>query len=307
VENIDYLLVIIGDSRLSDNWEIYQEVIKAMDTGPIPVFPSFCSVISSHDALEKYKQAGKCFFEDEVAMARALGRVVNRPQLTEPVTSMVGFDHHRIAALLAGQSGALSAKITRQVLEAAGLGFPGQLELTERAELNGVSFKFPWVMKVMGPLHKSDVGGVRVGIQSLDEAQKTWDDLLRIKDASGCMIQQMVSGSEVIMGVNREPGYGHLLAFGLGGIYTEALKDVNFTLAPLSNEEAEKMIRSLRAFALIKGMRGEPGMDIELLKEWLIRISLLVTGFPQIKEMDLNPVKGIGKNLFVVDARIIVD
>lgn len=306
-DTIDYILCVDGDSHLSDNWEVYQAILKEMETGTIPILPSFCTIISSHNALEKFKQAGKCYFDDEVAMARALGAVVNRPRVSEPVLEMPGFDRGRIAGLLEGQHGVLPAGLTRQVLEAAGLRFPGQVELTSAAELERVPFGFPWVMKVMGPVHKTDVGGVRLKIQSLEEARKTWAELQNIPGASGCLVQQMVSGSEVLLGANREEGYGHLVAFGLGGIYTEALKDVHFALAPLSAEEGGRLIRSLRALPLIKGVRGEAGMDLEQLNDALLRVSLLVTHFPQIKEMDLNPLKGSGRELFTVDARLILD
>jgi acyl-CoA synthetase (NDP forming) len=181
------------------------------------------------------------------------------------------------------------------------------VELAAMHELDQVPFAFPWVMKVTGPLHKTDVGGVRLKIQSLEEAQKVWDELMQIPGATGCLVQQMVSGSEVLLGANREEGFGHLVAFGLGGIYTEALKDVHFALAPLSPEEADSLIHSLRAMKLIQGVRGEPGMDFNVLKDLLLRLSLLVTHFPQIQEMDLNPVKGYGRDLFVVDARVILN
>jgi len=205
------------------------------------------------------------------------------------------------------QHGTLTPQVTREVLQAAGVRFPGQIELTDTAGLKNVPFAFPWVLKVMGPLHKSDVGGVRVNINNLSDAEKNWDELMKIKDASGVLVQQMVKGTEVIVGANREEGYGHLVAFGLGGIYTEALKDVQFALAPLGKEEAGRMIQSIRSLALLKGVRGEPGMDLETLQDILVRIGLLVTDFPSIRELDLNPVKGFGKDIFTVDARIIVD
>ena len=302
-ENIDYILCVDGDSHLSDNWEVYQAILHEMEHGTIPIFPSFCTIVSSHEALEKFKQAGKCYFDDEVAMARALGAVVNRRKVSEPQLDLPGFDRSRIAKLLEGQSGALSASLTREILQAAGMRFPGQVEMTKIGELDQVPFAFPWVMKVTGPLHKTDVGGVRLKIQSLEEAQKVWDELMQIPGANGCLVQQMVSGSEVLLGDNREEGFGHLVAFGLGGIYTEALKDVHFALAPLSPEEADSLIHSLHSMKLIQGVRGEPGMDFNVLQDLLLRLSLLVTHFPQIQEMDLNPVKGYGQNLYVVDAR----
>lgn len=305
-DHIDYILFIMGNSGLSDIWEIYRVVGAAMDTLPIPIFPTFCSVISSYAALQKFREMGKCFFDDEVSMARALGRIVNRPRVTDPVTGTANYDHKRVQAALANQSGPLSPQLAREILTAAGLQFPCQQELTEKGALANIAFAFPWAMKVLGPLHKSDVGGVRLNINSRVEAEQVWDEMLSIKDAYGCIVQQMLSGTEVIIGANREEGYGHLVAFGLGGIYTETLKDVNFHLAPLSVAEANKMIRSIKAFPLLQGVRGEPGMDLEMLADWLLRISRLVTDFPQIQEMDLNPVKGYDRGLYVVDARIIV-
>ena len=305
-QTIDYILFMVGDSGLADNWEIFQAVSQAMDANKIPVFPSFCSAISSQDGLTKFRQAGKCYFEDEVSMAQALGRVVNRPRTTEAVTDILRYDRKQIEAILNGQNGVLSPTTTRQVLDAAGLQFPVQVELTEKSMLENIALPFPWVMKVIGPLHKSDMGGVRVGVPDLDTARSVWDELMQIQAASGCLVQQMVSGPEVLIGANREGGFGHLVGFGLGGIYTEALKDVNFALAPLSNEEAGKLIRSTRSLSLLKGFRGNPGVNIERLEEWLVRISLLVNDFPQIRELDLNPVKGSGRDIYVVDARIIV-
>ncbi|MBI9043119.1 MAG: acetate--CoA ligase family protein [Anaerolineaceae bacterium] len=306
-DTIDYILFMIGDSRLADNWEIFQAVIRAMDVGKIPILPSFCSAISSQEGLTKFRETGKSYFEDEVSMARALSRVVNRTHLTEPVKEITGYDHKKIETVLLGLSGALSPTKARQVLEAAGLRFPQQVELSEKDALKNIAFPFPWAMKVNGPLHKTDVGGVRVNITDLNTAQAVWEELMHIKDATGCLIQRMVSGPEVLIGANREDGFGHLVGFGLGGIYTEALKDVSFALAPLSAKEAENMVHSIRALPLIEGFRSEPGIDLEYLQEWLIRISLLVTDFPQIRELDLNPAKGIAKDVFIVDARIIVD
>jgi acetyltransferase len=306
-DQVDYIVVMNGDAGMMDNWALYQVARKFMDISPIPILPSYVSVLSSDIPLKKFREIGGCYFEDEVYLARALARVVNRPKITEPVTSAPGYDRGKIGNLLAGQHDALNPQVTREVLQAAGVRFPGQVELTEKSALTSVSFAFPWVMKVMGPLHKSDVGGVRVGINSATDAEKVWDELMQIKDAAGVLVQQMVKGTEVIIGANREEGYGHLIAFGLGGIYTEALKDVNFALAPLSREEADRQIHSIRALPLLKGVRGEPGMYLETLQDILIRISLLVTDFPSIRELDLNPVKGYGKDIFTVDARILVD
>ncbi len=306
-DNIHYILFIDGDSGLADNWEICKAVMHAQDEGNIPLFPCFLSPVSAEDALARFRQAGGCYFQDEVAMAHALSEVVNRPVVMAPALTVDGYSRECIASLLAGRTGLLSPYVTSQVLQAVGLALPCQTELSDRDALTTVAIPFPWVMKVVGPLHKSDVGGVRLDIGSLQEAHGAWDALLRIQGAIGCVVQEMVQGPEVIIGANREEGYGHLVAFGLGGIYTEVLKDVQFRLAPLSPVEAEAMIRTIRAFPIISGVRGQQGMNVKALVDILVRVALLVTDFPLIREMDLNPVKGHGAELRTVDARILVD
>jgi acyl-CoA synthetase (NDP forming) len=306
-ENIDYILFIDGDPGLSDSSSVLEAVTKAHDTLDIPVLQCFLSPTSAAKPLAKLRAAGRCYFDDEVNMARALGRVVNRPGVTSPVGELPGYDRVRLASLFETLTGTIKPDDAKDVLQAAGIRTPALAELTQMTDMEALDIPFPWAMKVVGPLHKSDVGGVKLGIETLEQARIVWEELMRIEGAYACLVQRMVQGTEVLIGVNREEGYGHLVAFGLGGIYTEALKDVQFCLAPLSHDEAEKMVRSTRAFSLIEGVRGQPGMDIEMLADWLIRVGLLVNEFPQVREMDLNPVKGFGRDLYAVDARIIVD
>jgi acyl-CoA synthetase (NDP forming) len=111
---------------------------------------------------------------------------------------------------------------------------------------------------------------------------------------------------EVSLGASREGRFGHLVMFGLGGVYAEVLNDVRFALAPLSRNESLRMIQGIRSYALLQGVRGESGMDPEVLADCLQRLGRLVSDFPDIKEIDLNPVKGVGADLYAVDARIIV-
>jgi acetyltransferase len=162
-------------------------------------------------------------------------------------------------------------------------------------------------MKVIGPLHKSDVGGVRLGIRSVANAARVWHELMVISGAEGVTVQRMIEGTEVILGSSRVQDIGHLVMFGLGGIYTEVLKDVSFALAPLADEECRRMIRSIRAYPILEGVRGQSGVSLDLLSINLARLSRLVFDFPAISEIDINPLKGVGNELYVVDARIIVD
>jgi acetyltransferase len=307
-DNLDAIAILLGDSGMSDNTRIYQAISNAMDHCPIPVFPMFSSVFSSTAIIDDFVSHGKIFFPDEVPLADALGRVANWSKPEQAPSDLDRYDKAAVYQILEGQSGALSPEAVTGVLQAAGFRLPKQIEVFKRDDLGTSCTKvdFPLAMKVIGPLHKTDVGGVKLGIGNDEEAVQAWDEILTIKDARGVLIQPMISGTEVILGASREADFGHLIMFGLGGIYAEVLKDVQFGLAPLSKDESLRMIRGIRSYAILEGVRGEPGMDIDVLADNVQRLSLLVHDFPQIEEIDLNPVKGIEVDLFAVDARIIL-
>lgn len=306
--NIDYILVQFGSPGFTDNWPLYQTLIKAMDQSPMPIFPCLTAAISSHEALVKYRATGRCHFEDEVSMAWAVGRMVNRPRIHPPTPDPQGYDRDRVAGVLKGVNGVAPRELVNKLLRATGIPTPREHELSAVEEISELasSLPFPWVMKVMGPLHKSDLGGVVIGV-TLDNAEDVFNNLMKIQDARGVLVQETISGPEVIMGLSREEGFGHLVAFGLGGVLAEALKDMKFGLGPLSQGEARQMVRSIRALPILKGYRGQPGMDLEVLSDLLIRVSLLGRDVPRIKELDINPLKGVRSQLAAVDVRIILD
>ena len=158
---------------------------------------------------------------------------------------------------------------------------------------------YPVVMKVASPdiLHKTDVGGVKLNLRSAEDVRDAFDLIMYragryMPDARiwGCQVQQMVPGGrEVLLGMSRDPQFGPLVAFGLGGIYVEALKDVSFRVAPFGRQEADEMIREIRSYRLLEGVRGEPPADHDAMVDALLRISQLVTDFPEILELDINP------------------
>jgi acetyltransferase len=214
-----------------------------------------------------------------------------------------------MTTLMEGQKGVLDPDTAENLLKAAGFTLPAQAEVFDKAALSEACDRigYPLVMKVIGPLHKSDVGGVKIGIANLSEAEAAFDELMDIKDARGALLQPMISGTEMILGASREGDYGHLIMFGLGGIYTEVLKDVCFALAPLSPEESMGLIKGIRTLPILEGIRGQKGVDLAVVSDNLQRLGRLVTDFPQIKELDLNPLKGVEKDLHAIDARIILD
>ncbi len=304
---LDVIVIIAGNSGMSDNWEIYQEVINAMDKCSIPVIPILSSAITGAEDIEKFKKAGKFYFPDEVLVGQTLGMVARRPAIYDPQLEISHYDHKDIENIFKSQGAQLTPDAVKRLLEAAGFKLPLQMEVFDKGKLPRAceDIGFPMAMKVIGPLHKSDVGGVRLHINTYEEAEDAWSKLMIIDGASGVMIQPMIKGTEVILGAIKEGNFGHLVMFGLGGIYTEVLQDVSFALSPLSSEESMRMIRNTRSLPLLEGVRGEKGISLDLLSEYLIRLSVLLKDFPQIEEIDLNPVKGVESELYVVDARII--
>jgi acetate---CoA ligase (ADP-forming) len=176
---------------------------------------------------------------------------------------------------------------------------------------------FPLVMKIASPdiLHKTDIGGVEVGVPDLESAEKVFARMTaaarqHYPDANlwGIEIQQMaLPGREVILGATRDPKFGPILMFGMGGIYTEALKDVTFRLAPLRQLAARHMLEEIRGRKILEGIRGEAPADFDAIQECLERLSQLVIEFPVIEELDINPLIAYGEGAAVADARIILE
>jgi acyl-CoA synthetase (NDP forming) len=208
----------------------------------------------------------------------------------------------------------------RDVMAAYGLRLPeSQLARSpEEAVEIATRIGYPVVMKISSPdiLHKSDIGGVRVGVATAADVRDAYELIdYRARryqpnaDIRGILVQQQAPpGRECLVGVSRDPQFGPLVAFGMGGIYVEVLKDVAFRLAPISRAEAEEQVRSIRSFPILQGTRGEKPADIASVIDTVLRASQLVTDFPEIVEMDINPlmVYDQGQGSIVLDARIIL-
>jgi acetyltransferase len=215
----------------------------------------------------------------------------------------------------------ISEEDSKEILEAYGFMTPkGSIATTAQQAANiAQQLGFPVVLKIWSPdiLHKSDVGGVKLGLNSAAEVMDAFDLMMyripkQVPDADilGVLVQEMCrSGKEVILGMHRDPHFGPLMMFGMGGTMVEVLKDVAFYLAPLTAEEAKQMLIDTRTYKMLKGVRGEEGVDIDAIAEGLQRLSQLVTEFPQIQEMDINPyvVGRAGTTAIAVDARISVE
>lgn len=308
-DSIDVIAIQVGNPGMHPNREIYGEVARAMKGCPIPVIPALSSVTTCTEPIREFTDGGNFYFPDEVNLGAALGRVRRRPAVFEVSGGLGNYDRKGIEEALKGRSGALSAEVLADVLERAGFPLPAEAQAASFEEMKDACERigYPLAMKVLGPLHKSDIGGVRLMIADAGAAGRAWHALTAIEGAEGVVIQRMVEGTEVIIGASRSGDLGHLVMFGLGGIYTEVLKDVAFALAPLSGEECRTMVTSIRSYPILEGVRGQKGVSLERLVDCLRRLGRLVSDFPRIEEIDLNPVKGSGDELYVVDARMILN
>jgi len=210
---------------------------------------------------------------------------------------------------------------SKEILEAYGFAIPKASVATTSEQAANIARQlgFPVVLKIWSPqiVHKTDVGGVKLGLESPEEVIDAFDLMMyripkKLPDAEvlGVLVQEMVKrGKEVILGMKREPQFGPLMMFGMGGTMVEVLKDVSFFLAPLTASEAKQMLVNTKTYQMLSGVRGQEGVDIETIAEGLQRLSQLVTEFPQIKEVDINPyiVGPKGTTAIAVDARMTLE
>jgi acetyltransferase len=162
-------------------------------------------------------------------------------------------------------------------------------------------------MKVVGPVHKSDVGGVVLNVKDPETVAKEFDRMIKIKDTTAILIQPMLKGTELFVGATWYPKFGHVILCGLGGIFIEVLKDVSAGLSPLSEEEAMHMIRHLKSYKIIQGVRGQKGISESAFAEVMLRLSALLQAAPEIRELDFNPLLGTAEKVVVVDNRIRIE
>lgn len=172
---------------------------------------------------------------------------------------------------------------------------------------------YPVVMKVVSPdiLHKSDIGGVRIGLNSAEEAKRAFEEIKKAAQSHGSfsgviMYPLQEKGTEIIVGAIYDEQFEHALMFGLGGIFVEILHDVSFRLIPLTEYDAREMITEIRAYPVLTGVRGQSPKDIESIVDALLKVSHLVEENPRIRELDLNPIFVYEKGLSIIDARIIL-
>lgn len=303
LEMIDGVAVIFGSPGLFSNREAYQVILEQQATSSKPIYAVLPSVLNAKEEMDMYMHAGGVFFEDEAVLGRALVKESMQEISFADKQEMVCEKASEIKALLNGKNGLLPTQEGFRLLDLLGITRPKSLIVhSETDALNAADeLGFPLVMKVVGPAHKSDVGGVVLNVDTLDAVKNNFVKLSAIPDATGVEVSQMERGLEVFIGVKKEPGFGHIITCGLGGIFIEVLKDIQYSLAPVNKEEALRMIRSLKSYKLIQGVRGQEGLNEEVFADAICKISALLSVAPEIEEMDLNPLMGRGDRLSAVD------
>lgn len=305
--NIDAMVVIFGTPGLSEIFDVYDVLYEKIKNSPKPIFPVMPSLTTAEREMKAFVKKGMVFFPDEVTLAKALVRVYQTKKPEQGDIKIPAVDKNNIRKIIdQSKDGYLPPAKVAELLDAAGIERAGEWTAENEKQLDQFlnEAHFPIVMKVIGPVHKSDVGGVVLNINSAEEARYQFIRMMKIKDTTGVLMQPMMSGTELFAGVKREEKFGHLVLFGLGGIFIEVFKDTRALLAPFDQQTVIRELENLRGYKMIRGTRGNQGVDESKFAEIIVRIGALVQVAPEISEMDLNPLLGSEKDIIAVDARI---
>lgn len=306
-DGVDAVAVIFGSPGLFEVYDVYDVLHKRMAESRKPIYPILPSVINVKKEIEYFVDKGHVFFPDEVVFGNALAKMLNTPAPAEIETSIFDLNIPAIRKIMdRSPDGYLLPEDVAALLDAAGIPRAGEASVDNEQNLVSEAHRlgYPLVMKVIGPVHKSDVGGVVLNVKDDETLLREFNRMMQIKDTTAILLQPMLSGMELFAGASREEKFGPLIFCGLGGIFVEVLKDVASGLCPLSHEEALSMIHSLKSYKIIQGVRGKEGVNEEMYADVLVRLSALLQAAPEIAEMDVNPLLGKGDSIVAVDARI---
>jgi len=308
--HIDAMAVIFGSPGLFPVYDVYDLLDKKMSECHKPIFPILTSVINVRDEINQFIAKGRVNFPDEVVFGNALTKVYNTPDPAPEDPKLPIIDTSRIRRVIDGCSnGYLQPNQVQELLDAAGIPRTGEAIVKTATDATSAAMKmgFPVVMKVVGPIHKTDVGGVVLDVRDEQMVTREFNRMMGIKDTTAVLIQPMLKGLELFVGAKREGLFGHVVLCGLGGIFIEVLKDVKAGIAPIEANEAHSMIKHLQGYGMIKGARGQEPVNENLFADIISRVSVLVGVAPEIFEMDINPLLGTKDKVVAVDARIRIE
>lgn len=326
-KNIDAILILLTPQAMTQSLKTAMSIIEVVEKTKkkMPVFTSFMGGFEVKKGIDLLMRKGIPNFDiPEEAVYTLKVLMYYSDWISKKTDPIVEFDvnEKKVKEIfdICRNDGRLELgeMESREILKAYKIDVPKAELARDVNEAKKITRKigYPVVLKIVSPviLHKTDVGGIKIGIENEKELEENYDQILwnvkkHMPDAKirGILVQEMIkSKKETIIGMNRDPQFGPVVMFGLGGIYVEILKDVSFRIAPISRKVAKEMVEEIKTINLLKGTRGEKPSDIESIIEILLRFSQLVTDFPEIIEMDINPlfVKERGKGSIAGDARI---
>jgi acetyltransferase len=309
-DNVDAMAVIFGSPGLFPVYDVYDLLDRKMHECKKPIYPILPSIINVKDEIEHFLSKGRVNFPDEVVFGNALAKVYHTPSPQEASIKQPEVDVKTIRRIVDNaQNGYLAPALLQELLDAAGISRAGEAVVTSADDAQKAAQKlgYPVVMKVVGPVHKSDVGGVVLNVKTPEAVATEFNRMIKIKDTTAILIQPMLSGVELFVGAKREDKFGHLVLCGLGGIFIEVLKDVNAGIVPIAQTEALDLIRRLKSYKILQGVRGQEPVNEEHFAEIVTRVSALMSAAPEIFEMDLNPLLGRKDRVVAVDARIRIE
>jgi acetate---CoA ligase (ADP-forming) len=323
--NIDGILVILTPQAMINVEDTARGVIKASEKTDKPVITCFMGEERIRSSAELFRTASVPNFPYPEPAVRAFRRLADYaswmrkgPSDTLEIVADAELVKKVLQDAKARNQVQFAEDDAQEILSAYGFIFPEKRLARTSGEAAAAASRigFPVVMKISSPdiLHKTDIGGVRLGINSRKEAKEVFTEITAnarkfmpsafIKGVT--VYETAAKGKEVILGITYDRTFGHMVMFGLGGIYVEVLKDVSFRVVPVSLSEAFDMVTETRAFQLLKGVRGEKPVDIGRIAEAIVRLSRLATDFPVIQELDINPLVVSDKDAVALDARLII-
>ncbi len=308
--DVDGMAVIFGSSGLFPIRDVYDLLSEKMLVCKKPIYPILPSLIDVEEDVTHFLSHGNVNFPDEVLLGRALTKVINTPKPDGEILDSDGIDSEKVRAVIEDTvNGYQPPEIIHKLFDLAGI--PRVKETVAKTEseavLAAIDIGFPVVMKVVGPVHKTEVGGVVLNVRSIAQVRKEFHHLFEIEGTEGVLIAQMASGTELFLGATYENNFGHVVLCGMGGIYVEVMKDVASGLAPLNKKEALSMIKSLKTYRILKGYRKQAGVNINMYADIIVRLSWLLRYATEIKEIDINPLLGNENEILAVDARIRIE
>jgi acetyltransferase len=306
-DNLDYIdgsVVIYGKTGMEDLFQAYERLSECIDKSKKPVFTVMPSAHAAQEEIKKYCNSGKSTFFDEVVFAEALDLVIHAPkayqnELFIPENHGNENDLH--------QPIPMSEEETLERLKWAGIPLVPTEFIYCLADLpEPDSINFPVVAKVLGILHKTEVDGVVLNIRDHVELKAAFEKLSAIPGSKGMLVQEMVKGTELYLGAKMHDGIGYSVHAGTGGIFIELIRDVAARLAPIQPDEAYDMLMTLKAQKIFRGFRNMQPVSAERFALIIHLFSNIFRQYPDIREIDLNPLIASGDQIVAVDARIII-